>query len=86
MELGRDLDMPRNVPMGAMLAPQPTAREENLVRWRTASQKKSAYFTYIIYLRRGAALAILRLVGMFLRQAPKKSISRCQKAQICGAT
>lgn len=40
-ELGRDRDMRRVVPIGALLAPKPNSREETLDRQRrTASQKK----------------------------------------------
>ena len=42
-ELRWDPDMRRNIPMGALLAPQPKAREKNLGRRRTC-QKKGAYF------------------------------------------
>ena len=42
-ELGRDRDMSRNVPMGAMLAPQPKAREKTFGRRRIGIHKKGAY-------------------------------------------
>ena len=45
-ELGQDQDMRRNVPMGALLAPQLKAREQALGRRRTASPpEKGAIFT-----------------------------------------
>ena len=39
-EVEQDPDMRRNVPIGALLSPQPKAREKSLGRLRAASQKK----------------------------------------------
>ena len=39
-ELGQDPDILHNVPMAALLAPQPKVREETLGRRRAASRKK----------------------------------------------
>ena len=54
--LGRDRDMRRNVPMGAMLAPQPKTREKIFGRRKTASQKEKricyidiSYDTFVDY-------------------------------------
>ena len=43
-ELSRDYIMRRNVPMGALLAPQPNARAKTLGRRRTANQKQNRIF------------------------------------------
>ena len=44
--LGRDRDMRRNGPMGALLAPQPRARETTFGGQRTASQNKKMHIIH----------------------------------------
>ena len=45
-EFGRDRDMRRNVPMGALLTPQPKAREKPSAAREQQARKKCASFTH----------------------------------------
>ena len=44
MELGRDRDMWRDLPMDALLAPQPKAREKNSAAGEHHARKREVHF------------------------------------------